>query len=241
MPTADSAGVAVLPPLRPGEAVIRARAEGYLPSESLHLEVEPHADDEELTLRLQKTKPEQRLRLLLPDGKPALGAQIRAQSSLANAVPLWYGSTDAQGVVQLPREAIGSVLLVRHPQAGFLVQSFQDEVTTHELVWTLPAAAPPLWVKVRQLDGRPAPWVSLALWSTEWRLSGSTLAWLTFSAAAATDREGLWQVRQLPQRSIYLLAWSAEQTTSLQAGELDPLAVAVPFPWPEMVELQLLD
>ena len=237
--TTGEEGVAELQPLRPGELMVAARADGYLPSETL-TETVPEAEVErELTLRLRPVGPTKALRLLLPGGAPAAGAELRAQRGLGDDSALWQGRGDAEGEVQVPDLAEGAFLLVRHPQAGSVVREWRGGV---EMVqWTLPPAAPPLAVAAVRPSGEAAAYVPLALWLDGVRLTGRSLAFLAWSLHAGAGQDGSWLGRNLPPTPLRLLAWTAAEQEAALDGLFDARALAVAAPWPAVVRLETVD
>ncbi len=237
--TTDEEGVAELQPLRPGELMVAARADGYLPSETLTETVPERELERELTFRLRPVGPTKALRLRLPGGAPAAGAELRAQRGLGDDSALWQGLTDATGEVQVPDLAEGAFLLVRHAQAGSLVRGWRGGVET--AVWTLPPAAPPLAVAAVRPSGEPAAYVPLALWLDGVRLTGRSLAFVAWSHHAGAGQDGSWLGRNLPPEPLRLLAWTAAEQEAALAGLFDARALAVPAPWPAAVRLETID
>lgn len=237
--TTDEEGVAELQPLRPGELMVAARADGYLPSETLTETVLEGEIERELTLRLRPVGPTRALRLLLTGGAPAAGAELRAQRGLGDDSILWQGRSDASGEVQVPDLAVGAYLLVRQPQAGSLVREWRGGAEAVE--WALPRAAPPLAVAAVRPSGEPASYVPLALWLDGVRLTGRSLAFVAWSLHAGAGEDGSWLGRNLPPEPLRLLAWTAAEQEAALAGLFDARALAVPAPWPAAVRLETVD
>ncbi len=231
-------GLADLQPLRPGRVVLTAKAKGYLPSEPLVREVGNDSEEHVLTVELTPVGRFSELRLTLPDGAPASGAQARAQVALDNSPPLWEGRSDGEGGVDIPDLADGAWLLLRHPQAGFLVRRWRARGA--EADWALPTASPPLAIRVLRPWGEaPARWAQLTFWVDDVPVTGTSLAWLTSSRVSGTDARGIWRGYNLPRSSIKVLAWMPHDVTARNSPEmLASLAVPLSPPWAEVVEIQ---
>ncbi len=238
----DADGVAELQPLRPGTLEVWVTAEGYLPSERLTEQVPDGQVERELTIMLRPVESTARLRVVLGDGSPAAGAEVRAQPALDNALPLWENRCDAQGLVDVPAQADGAFLLIRHPAAGILIRPWRgSEVSGNDLVWRLPAAATPLRVRVTNSWGEPAAWAQLAVWIDGVRVTGRTLAWMAGSTVGGSDSRGLWQAHNLPATPIGILAWMRSEAAGALGGSYDSMASPVAYPWTETVEIEALE
>lgn len=238
----DEKGVASLPPLRPGSLELRAAAEGYLAMRRpVQAQVLDGKTDQVFEVLLEPLGATARLRLLLPDGAPAAGAEVSLVDSLAAGHGLYSGRANGDGLVELPREPAG-VALVKHPGAAFLVRAWRPGEDEGEVMWDLPmAAGRPLTVQVQDASGREAaPNAELALWIAGHRLSGAALAWLTGSPPLA-DARGSWTGARLPRGPVAVLAWGRGVRSEAAAGSLDAQATAVGFPWPDPVEVRALE
>jgi hypothetical protein len=228
-------GVGELQPLYAGKLELSARAEGYLPSELSKSEVGEHDPGHEIEIALEPVAGSTHLRLVLSDGSPAAGAEVRLQTSADQVTPLWSGTADEHGWVDLPLDSPSALVLARYRAAALLIREMPaaDPVT-----WTLAPAAPPLEVAVKRPWGEPARWARLGLSIEGKWITGSTLAWLT-GGAPATDVEGFWQASNLPASPLRILAWPPDQL--LAPGELEALAVVVAYPWEAAVELETVN
>jgi hypothetical protein len=181
------------------------------------------------------------LRLWLPGGAPAAGAEVMLVDSLATGRSLFAGRTDGEGVVRLPREPAG-IALARHPAAAFLVREWQPQEGQEEPAWDLPPAAErPLAIQVKDASGEnAAPDAELALWVAGRRLSGGVLVWLT-GAPPLADASGSWTGAHLPRGPVSILAWERPRRAQVGVGNLDAQATAVAYPWPDPVEVRALE
>lgn len=223
--TTDGDGVAALPPMRPGRLLVVAEAEGYLPM--AEPSVEPvHKDDpgKEISVSLDPIGETTRLRLLLEDGRPAVGAEVLAVPDLRDPTYAWSGRSDSDGRVAVPRRAHGTYLLVRHQKAGFQARRWKS--SEEPIQWTLPSARS-LAVEVVDSSGERVPWAGLTLWVDGLRLEGAGLAWLT-ETRGSTDRHGVWLGKNLPMDAHSLLAWRPSAREEALTGRLDVLAVPIP-------------
>ncbi|MCP3957112.1 MAG: carboxypeptidase regulatory-like domain-containing protein [bacterium] len=240
---ADESGAARLPPLREGRLEARATAEGYRAMlEPLELEIESEMSDQFVELLLEPFSDTARLRLSLPDGAPAAGAEVMMVDTLAGGRQLFASRADMQGILEIPGGSAAGILLSRHPSAGFAVRPWQPVEGEGEIALDLPPRAPQA-LRVRILDsaGRdPVAGAGLALWVDGWRLSGSVLAWLTGTRPTA-DQTGLWMASNLPRASLAILSWATAKREDAYAGRLDALATPVASPWPEQVDVYIVE
>jgi hypothetical protein len=234
----NAAGIAELPPVHPGEVEVRATAKEYVPSDPVPLDVaEGDSELPEITIRLGRQGETEGLRLVLAGGGEAGGAELVATTSLAAFEPLWSGSADGAGRVEVPRRLDGSYLLVRHPAAGFDLRRWQATEGAEEAVWNLPPLPPsPLVVRVVGAGGQPVPWAYVSLWHHGLRLEGPTLGWLT-GVPPGTNADGLWRAPNVPAGQLQLLAWSFAGRA--RAGELSGEAADHPAGGP--IEVQLIE
>lgn len=230
----DAEGVALLPPLRSGWVEVEGKADGYLPvAEPVRREVTDPSEDLEVQLALEPVSESTEVRLRLPDGGPAAGAEVMLAGSAAGETVLFTGSADSEGTVRVPGGPAGSVLLARHAGAGGGVRGWPPRAGEGRVDWSLPKAAPSaLSVEVRSPSGEQAVGQArLALWVDGYRLSGIGLAWLTRSRPHSGPN-GFWVGQNLPPRPVSVVAWRRGLTGQALAGELDTLATEIPYPWP---------
>lgn len=243
--TTDERGTAWLPPLRRGSLELRATAKGYAPMEEpLKVEIPDETVDQTFKVRIEPEGETAALRLRLPNGAPAANADVMLVKSLSLPSDLFHGRADAEGVIQPPAGTAG-FLLVKHPAAAFLVREWQpakgNEPGGEDLEWTLPPAGLPLTVLVRDSSGRSvAPRAELALWVGGRRLSGMALSWLT-NRSPVTDPNGYWRAANLPAGPLAVLAWGIGIRQEAEAGALDGQATEVVVPWPEVVEVRVVE
>ncbi|MCP4546821.1 MAG: carboxypeptidase regulatory-like domain-containing protein [bacterium] len=240
--TTNAAGIAETQPLRPGLVTVRVRADGYLPPETIEVEVHHGEENREITITLNPIDSSRPVKIILPDGRPAAGAEVRAQQTLGNTFAMWEASADSKGLIEVPEKVDGAFLLIRHPEAGSLARRWRFVDASAEAdLWSLPPAGETLVVQVTRSWGRdPAPWAELALFVEDLRISGVTLAWYSWARSAA-DSHGSWKGNGLPARPIRLLAWMRGQEDAAVQGLLDSLAVQIPYPWDRVVELQAIE
>jgi hypothetical protein len=237
----DDAGLARLPPLHPGTLEIRASAAGYRRLAQPVRALFDGETDQRLEIPLERIGETLALRLRLPDSAPAAGASVLLMGSLTAASSLFEARADVEGVVSLPREHAG-LLLVKHPRAGFLVREWRPAADEGSVEWSLPVLAErPLTVRVIDASGGAmAPRAELAVWVGGRRLSGASLAWLT-GAPPTADANGYWIGRALPRGTVEVLAWTARARDLATTGALDAQATKVDFPWPETLEVRAFE
>lgn len=236
--TAGGDGTVRLPPPRPGRLEIHASAEGYRPlAEPLVVEVPDPPQDREVEIALEPVGETLPLRLTLPDGSPAAGAEATRVDSAPPHRTLSTARADAAGVLEVPLEPRQGLLLLRHPGAGFGVLDWARRVDEGTAEWSFPPAAPPLDVRILAPGGEaPARMAGIALWVDGRRLSDGLLHWLT--GALPRARGGAWLARGLPAGPVRVLAWLPESDAEAATGALDPLAEDVGYPWPATVEIE---
>lgn len=236
LPT-DETGTVQLPLLRPGTLEIHASAEGYSQRRPVQAKVDGRTD-QVFEVRLEPFGEKVALRLLLPSGAPAAGAELLLLDSLETELSLASLRADGEGMAEAPRHA--GLLLIKHRAAGFLVRPWRPREGEVEMEWSLPAPAD-LTVRARDASGRnAAAQTGLTLWVEGHRLSGPALSWLT-GTDFQTDASGLWVGRNLPQSPVEVLAWVRSAGERARKGKLDALATGVPYPWPKVVEVRAVE
>lgn len=221
-------GRAALPPLARGELTLRALKDGYLAADPVDVLVEEEGS-EEVVLELEPIGEGAMLTLVLPDGRPAANAEVRAQRVGWNEPPVWQGRADAEGGVEIPSSIAGSWLLIRHPEAGSWIQGWIGEAGT---VWRLPARGGRLAMRSVGLDGEAQPWSSLAVRFPEGWVAGAALAWLTGTMGGSSDGEGFWAAESLPAVELAIVAGSPDRIRLVLQGLLDGSAQPIAQPWP---------
>ncbi|MES1241001.1 MAG: carboxypeptidase-like regulatory domain-containing protein [Acidobacteriota bacterium] len=235
--TANDTGVVLLPPLREGTLEIRASAKGYAEQrDPLKVQILDDGAEQTFSVRLDPVHDKVEIQLRLPTGAPAVGAELMLLDSLQAGKSLFSARADAQGLVTLPRQQPG-FLLIKHPAAAFLVRTWRPE--DEELELMLPSSADrPLRVWVRNESGEGvAANAELVLWVDGHRISGAVLAWLAGSSPMA-DSNGVWIGRNLPRTALKVLARSPRRSG---AEGPDSEGVAVEYPWKDVVEVRAAD
>lgn len=235
-------GLAKLPPPRPGRMEITASADHYRPMQQpLVLEIDDPPQDRDLEILLEPASDEILLRLTLPGGSPAAGAEILRLDPASPGTIFFTGRADATGAVDLPTDPPHGLLLLKHPRAAFGVIEWSEWRDQQQVDWTFPAAAgSPLSLRIWDPAGEePARDADLALWVDDRRLSGQVLLWL-LDTRPRTDHNGFWTARGLPRHSVRVLAWSRDLSANAASGALDTLATLVPYPWPPTVDIRIV-
>lgn len=230
----DEAGLAHLPPLRPGIVTIGVRAEEYREWSREKLPVVESDQPQLIEARLERHESAQSLRLLLPNGAPAAEASVRAMSRIGG-VPRWTGRTGADGAVFVPREMVGAVLVVVHPGAGMIARRWEPDAEP-EPVWTMPAAAPPLTVRFERSDGKPARNAHVVIW-----IDGIPLSGIVASTMSQSDREGFWIARNLPPQPLRIIGIALRSQLRPDSPAIEALAETIPYPWPPQPVLTVIE
>jgi hypothetical protein len=222
---ADERGEALLPPLRSGEVVVHAAAQGYREVEPLRFAA-PESGSEmrrfEIALRRRETGSVQ---LRLPDGSPAPHAELHAVSADGRELG---ARADAAGRVAVPADFAAGVLLIRHATGH--VAAVRWPSAADELVLQLRGV--PLVVRAENAAGEPSRFTTVALWIHGVRLTQPALAFLA-DGATMTDAGGVWVARSVPPVPIRIAAARSGQTS--EAAVLTAFATDVAAPWPPVI------
>jgi|GEM_PF-2755913 len=237
--TTDEEGVAELVSARPGRLEIWARADGYHPSgDPVDLPIPDPPVDREIVVALERLGPGDVIRFLLPDGRPAGGAELLVISDSAGAASGISLRADPEGEAEIPADGGVTLLLVRHPDAASGVVAWPTP-NGGDKVWTLePAVSTPLRIQVVEPGGgEPALRAIPILWIDGVALNGALLRWL-FDARPFIGPRGYWSASQLPPRPIRLLVTDPSSQEEFQAYR--NLATEIAYPWPSVVELEII-
>lgn len=227
----DARGNASLAPMREGELVIRARAEGYFDSEPSRKAVEAIDAEGHTEIALRPVGSTDEVRLRTADGRGVAAAELWAVGSGdGHQPPLWRGTSDESGRVAIPRSVRPLLFLIRSHDTASAVRRLGTQLDEQE-VWVLPPAARPIRLQA-------STQARLALWIDGVRVSGVALAFLTGSLEA-TDATGAWFTAKLPERPLRVLAWRS--AASIESGAYDVVATRIDYPWPPVIELTPLD
>jgi hypothetical protein len=228
-------GTVTLPPLREGTLTLSARAAGFLESEPRQFLISTDAEDAEILLRLEREQEGHRLRILLSNGTPAGGAEawIIAEGS---PLPLWQGTAEQDGSLAVPLVAGAGILLIHHPEGSSIVRRFHGAAAEQVLL----PPSPPLRIRVERRGGGSVRSAALALFLEDATLIGPPLAFFAWSAPLV-DGSGIWIGRNLPPRSLRMLATTAKTAAAVGAGGFDSMAATIPYPWPSETALSVLE
>ena len=226
---ADERGEVMLPPLREGEVVVHAAAEGYREIEPLRFAA-PESGAEiqrfEIALRRRETRS---LQLRLPDGSPAAHAQLHAVGGDGRD----FGArADAAGRIAVPADFTAGVMLIRHASGHVAAQRWP--LSADELV--LQHRGAPLVVRVETVAGEPSRFTTVTLWIEGVRLTPPALAFLA-DGATMTDATGVWIARSVPPVAFRVAASRSGPTSD--AAVLTAFASDVRAPWPPVVVVKV--
>lgn len=228
---ADNEGRARLAPLREGRIEIRAQAEGYVTSEKVDGVVRAADSKGTFDVRMQRVGETVALKLRTNDGRAVAAAEVRAVREPHGVQrPLWSGRSDEYGVVRVPRSTDGAALLIRCLDTASAVRTF--DATNGEVI-VLQPPAPPVSVSVPSRT-------RMAIWVDGVRVTGPAVTFLTWSSEAS-DAEGTWWAKNLPARTLRLLAWQRAPVMEIAAGMHDVNATTIPYPWPSTIAVDPLD
>ncbi|HEX9986724.1 MAG TPA: hypothetical protein VGF69_25945 [Thermoanaerobaculia bacterium] len=230
------APVTLLPPGREGTVELNVQADGYIPPEPVRLQVDGREGERIVDLGMRRRTDTARLEVRLADGRAAAGAEL---AILAGQTLLpWRGTAGADGVAEVPSDAAGNVLLVRHREGASAVVPYPAPTAVPAVVLDQPG--PPLFVHVVDRDGRTIGPIGarITLWHRGTRLTGTAagfFAWTT--AVTATD--GTWRAMGLPRGPVRLLA--TRKLEAERTGALDAFAVPIDYPWPAVATVVLAE
>lgn len=231
---ANDDGVAMLAPLRRGTLTVRARAAGYYDSDAVDggtIANEESAGELEVKLRaVGETVP---MKLRTANGQPIAGAEVWAVAATSGTrPPLWRGTSDSDGIVEVPRGIDRATLLIRSRATASAVRPFHAANDQRDIT-LLPAAAP-VRIRIGAPDTRIAVWIDGA------RIVGPAVTFLTWSSEVS-DSAGMWTAQNLPQQPLRVLAWRHLPEPEIVAGLRDANSTTIAYPWPASVIVQPLE
>jgi hypothetical protein len=238
--TTAAAPITELPPLHLGQAEATVRAAGYETAGPIAFAVDTAVAERIIDVPMKRVADSVPLRIVLPDGSPAAGAEVATASPSMTLT--WTGLAGVDGIARLPKTLGGSYLLIRHAAGA---SSLTRLPATYEAVTpiSLEPSAPPLTIRFVESDGKPigpAP-AYVALWYFSGRVTGPVLAFLSWSSAT-TLTDGTWTARNLTAGySVRVVASRRGGFEALKSGLFDGQAAAVAYPWPAIVTLHPAD
>lgn len=232
--------------LRPGEVEISAVADGYTPAGApLKLTIAAGSSKHQVEIRLQPQAEKAALLILLPDGRPAAGANVRLLGKLEPFELLASATAGKDGRARLPEDLAGAWIAIHHPAAAFHLGHWQPVAEPKEAEVKLEKAAEqPLVVRVKRPGGEKLAYAEVVLWAGGQRLATQLLYQLT-GAKPMTDEEGIFTAAtSLPRGEVKILVFSRQdpaRADKARAGRFDDRAAEIPYPWPAAVEVEGLD
>jgi hypothetical protein len=233
--TTDDNGVLVLPRLRSGHARIEASAPGFAPSEPQEIDVE-EATKRALSFALEAVEIT-RVRVVLPNGAPAAGAEALAVEPTSGRV-IWRGSAASGGDLEIGSRRPNTVVIVRHPQASTRALLANAIGETLQLA---PGDLTPVVVRSTNTSGEPVRFALLSVWIDGLRFTDVAAAFATWSTVSMTDADGVWSGRNLPAAPIRVLATRNVTPEQLAAGAYDGLAQTVPYPRAPTIAVRVVE
>lgn len=225
-----------LPPMRDGWVDISASAPGYESTGPVRVIVGggpvPRIVDIPMTRRANADE----IQIRLADTSPAAGAEIAA---LRDGQILWRGTADGAGRVGILKNWTGP-LLVRHRNAASTIVLGLEPGDSVSLEF----AAPPLAVRVvgrnnvklqNPMGGRLSLWLAGGI-----RLSGPEAAFATWSSELPTA-DGLFFLKGLGRRPLRAFVTRNASPVEIESGLFDALATTIPYPWPAVANVPLVD
>lgn len=227
-----------LPPQRVGTSEIRVRAAGYSDAGPIVVTVDANLRERIIDIPMSPSSRTARVLIRLDGVSPAAGAEMAAWSGEELT---WLGSADDAGSISVPDDVARSRVVIRHPSAASDVVVFGTLTDSETL--SLGRAAEPLMVRVVRKDGSPVgpqP-AGVSLWLKGGvRLSGAEAGFATWSFGA-TSPDGTVLLKGLWPKPLRLFATRAATPQQIRTGMFDGLAITVPYPWPAIVDVPLVD
>jgi hypothetical protein len=220
-------GKAPLPPLRPGVLRLRADATGYLSGEREYPIIGTEDATAPFEIALTALDRPTTIHIALPDGTPAIGAEVFAVSAVQKVV--YSAAADEKGIVEIPGDLRGVFLIARHPAAASDIQPVETSFENN--TWHLSRLAPPLAIRVLSGSSQPLRSSAVFLWTPCCRIGGLTLA-LFARSASVTSSDGTWTGFALPATPLKILFVNSRDAAAVESGAYDQLATPIAYPWP---------
>lgn len=230
--------ITALPPQRIGTSEVRVRAAGYADGGPITVNVDGSVRDRLIEIPMTRSTETSDLVIQLDGLAPAVGAEVAAWSG---DQLLWRGTADEVGRLAVPESIAQTRIVIRHPSGASVVAVLG--MSTGAQTISLAPAAPPLAVKVVHKDGTPVgpAAAKLSLWLVGGvRLSGPEAGFATWSFGA-TAPDGTLVARGLLAKRLRLFATRKASAAQIQSGTFDGLATSVPYPWPTVAIVPLVD
>lgn len=241
--TTDDAGWVSLPPLRKGSVEFKVSAPGYARRpEPTAAEIFGADAGQTFRVALEPLGETVSVQLRLADGRVAAGAEVILLGPGVPASVEYSAQADRRGEVRLPYPAGEARRWVaRHPEAGFRIGSWSPARGEESLEAVLPPKAEhPLTLLVVDAWGEEGVGqAGLTLRVGDQRLTGSELAWATFSRVN-TDESGSWTGYNLPRSPITVLAWHRDLREVAYSGGLDAMATRIDYPWRGQIAVEAI-
>lgn len=235
--TTDASGRARLAPMNPGTAEIDVTADGYFKDAPTTVPVEENGEERVVQIRVRAAGAGPAVRIVLPQGAPAAGAEVLVVADPAGERVLWSGSANDRGEIEVPASLEQAIVLVRHPAAAGFARRFQN--LPDQEYRLSPLSSQPLLAHVER-QGAPARQGAVTIWFNGIPLSWSALQFL-INASPSVSPIGTWTAGHLPAGPLRILASSGAVDAAIAAGAFDALATTLPEPRPSEVSLRSVD
>lgn len=227
-----------LPPQQSGTVEIHARAAGYRDADPVVVTADAHLRERVIDIPMTADGNSSGVTIRIDATQPADGAEVALWKG---DQMMWHGVADDAGRVSIPDDVARSPLIIRHPSAASDLVLFG--ALSQSEVLSLSPAAPPLVVRVVHKDGRPigprAATISFWLLGGV-RLSEAAAGFATWSFGA-TSPDGTVLLRGLWPRPLRLFATRTASIEQIRSGTFDNLAITIPYPWPAVADVPLVD
>lgn len=220
----DDKGTLRLPRLHAGRLAVGAVAPGY-EEERRELEID-ETTERQLAIPLKRANVLARVRVHLPDGMDAAGAEACLVRRSDNRI-IWRGTATADGLLEITGTERAAVVVIRHPRAASAVRELADLAES----LALSPAGPPLVLRTTDGASAPTPFALVSVWIDGVRLTNTVAAFATWSAAPASGRDALWSGRNLPPGPVRVLVTRRVLPPQIASGAYDALACTIAYPW----------
>ncbi|MEA2414756.1 MAG: hypothetical protein QOI58_1413 [Thermoanaerobaculia bacterium] len=225
-------GVAILPPIRPGQLEIRATKGGYRVSEPITLPVTPDMSEQSVRVVLHKDE-DPDIEIVLPNGEPASGAEITIASK-STCQLLGRSSTDEQGHAAVPFYG-DEMVIVRHSAAAVDIVFAADLRRSGRL--QLSPAGMRLQVTVVDRSRAAVSGAAIVLFWRNFTLFGPALASVA-QFTPSTALGGEWMFVRPPAEALAILAMRAVPPAP---ALMKSLAAELAYPWPTQRIVQAVE
>lgn len=240
--TTDEDGLALLPPMRFPNLRLRVEAEEYHSTQREYTISDEMPPDKTIEIEIVPTDPVYAFHVIFSDNRPAAGANVYLLAAL-DAAPLWIGQCDSAGSVEAP-DFPAVWYAARHANVSFVIEPLNPDMKDwDEIPVQLPDAAAPVRIRAVDPSGAGVAQARFRVWVDGVPLDYSTRLLLMPDSSLVSDSSGLIHLSGLPGGNFDILAWYPNPDVRLQAqlGEYDFRKTTVGYPWPSLIDVEVVE